>query len=110
VTVRFVPNRNLARDLAADPPPELRRSLLDIGRDLAVTARETAFREYYRTGAYMRGIREPEVTRNQKGELAVRVAATDWKSHWAERPPKQEHGRKGRILRRAALRARRRAS
>lgn len=74
----------------------------EIADDVADRARGIARGEYYRFGGYVGGI-EGEAGVDEHGELVGRVTASDWKSHWAERPPRQERGRRrGHILTRAA--------
>jgi hypothetical protein len=102
---RFVPNRQLARDLAADPTPEIRVALEELGRDLSLSARELALADAYDTGDYYRGIQEAEVGTDEHGRLVARVNATDYKSSWLEYGT--ERMRPKRILRRAAARVRR---
>jgi hypothetical protein len=105
MTARFVPNRNLARDLAAEPPAELRAALEELGRDLSLTARELALQNAYDTGDYYRGIQEAEVGVDEFGRLVARVNATDHKSNWLEYGTKRMPAK--RIMRRAAARVRR---
>src|SRR6266536_6381635 len=50
---------------------------------VAFRARMIARAEFYRTGAYARGI-HAEHGLDEHGQLVGRVVATDWKSHWAE--------------------------
>lgn len=61
----------------------LEHVLGDIAEDIAAQARHIARAEFYRTGAYVRGIRA-EHGLDDRGNLVGRVAATDFKSHWAE--------------------------
>jgi hypothetical protein len=87
---------------------ELRR-LANLG---ALGAREVAVKDYYgvdshtgQIGAYFSSI-HAELGKNQRGLRVGLVQADDWKAHWAERPPKQETGRRrGEILARGARRS-----
>jgi hypothetical protein len=86
----------------AETHGQMERALGAAAEDIARRARQIARSEYYRFGGYTRSI-EAESGVDEHGELVGRVVATDWKAHWAERPPRQEHGRRrGHILARAA--------
>ena len=98
----------LNRDLEAEMTHSLsnrgpmERVLGEAAETIAARARAIGRAEYYRRGGYVRGI-HAEAGTDERGELVGRVAATDWKSHWGERPPRQERGgRRGHILERAA--------
>jgi hypothetical protein len=96
---------------------ELRRSgVLDAElkrlADLAALgAREIAVKEYFgrdshtgQIGAYYGSI-HGQLGYSRKGLRVGLVVADDWKAHWAERPPRQEQGRRrGKILTRGARR------
>lgn len=80
----------------------LERVLGGIADDVAQRAKLIARREYYQFGGYTRGI-HGESGMDEHGRLVGRCVATDWKSHWAEKPPRTERGgRRGHILARAA--------
>jgi hypothetical protein len=80
----------------------MERTLGGVAELIAARARQIARGEYYATGAYTRSIKA-ESGMDKHGQLVGRVVATDWKSHWAERPPRTERrGRRGHILARAA--------
>ena len=80
----------------------MEHALGEVASSIARRAQGIARGEYYRSGGYARGIHGIHGL-DEQGELVGRVVATDWKSHWAERPPRQERaGRRGRILARAA--------
>lgn len=80
----------------------MERVLGEEAEAVARRARQIARGEYYLRGGYARGI-HAESGMNEHGELVGRVVATDWKSHWAENPPRTERGRRrGHILARAA--------
>jgi len=80
----------------------MERALGEVADRIAQRAQAIARAEYYRRGGYLRGIHGESGT-DEHGELVGRVVATDWKSHWAERPPRQERGRRrGHVLARAA--------
>lgn len=82
----------------------MERVLGDAADDIASVAKAIGRREYYRFGGYVGGI-HAETGMSEHGELVGRVVAEDWKSHWAEWPPRQERGRRrGHILARAAQR------
>lgn len=82
----------------------MERVLADAADDIARVAKAIGQREYYRLGGYVGGI-HGEAGVDEHGELVGRVVAEDWKSHWAEWPPRQERGRRrGHILARAARR------
>lgn len=62
----------------------LERALGLYAEQIAERARQIARVEYYRTGAYARGIVADVGVDDKRHELVGRVVATDWKSHWAE--------------------------
>lgn len=96
------------RDLEAEMTHSLsnrgpmERALGEAAEAIAERAQAVGRAEYHRRGGYVGGI-HAEAGVDERGELVGRVAATDWKSHWAERPPRQERGRRrGHVLERAA--------
>jgi len=99
--VRVNPNleAELTHSLSNRGPME--RVLGDAAEAIAERAQMIGRAEYYRRGGYVGGI-HADTGMDEHGELVGRVAATDWKSHWAENPPRQERGRRGHILARAA--------
>lgn len=100
--VRVNPRLEAELTGSANSGGPLERALGEAATQIARRAQALARREYYRTGDYTRGIRA-EHGLDEHGELVGRVVATDWKSHWAEWPPRQEAGRRrGHILSRAA--------
>ena len=103
--VRVNPNLEAELTGSANSGGPLERALGDVADTIARRAQQLARREYYATGDYTRGI-GAEHGVDEHGELVGRVVARDWKSHWAEWPPRQEAGRRrGRILARAAEQA-----
>jgi hypothetical protein len=99
--VRLNPNleAELTGHLAEHGPMSL--LLGEYADEIAQEARRIARAEYYRTGAYLRGIRA-EHGLDEHGELVGRVVATDFKSHWAEFGTSRMRARH--VLRRAAER------
>jgi len=97
------PNWKLGDDLrrTGTLDAELRR----LASEAALGAREVAVKEYFDLGAYFGSIRA-ELGRNRRGLRVGLVVADDFKAHWAERPPKQEQGRRrGKILARGGRKA-----
>jgi len=100
-------NQNLEAELTGSifTRGPLEHALGEIADQIAMDAQAIGRAEFYDRGGYVRGIKA-EHGLDEQGELVGRVVATDWKSHWAEWPPRQQRATKrGHILTRAAERA-----
>jgi hypothetical protein len=82
----------------------LERLLGEVADEVAREGQRIARAEFYNRGGYTRGL-HGESGLNERGKLVGRVVGADWKSHWAEWPPRQQRNRRGHILVRAAERA-----